>query len=136
MDRRIPEPDPYSEFEDEGIPDLEDSFPERKWNEDPQRAPLPGDRPLGLDEYGTTPEEQRQGESLDRRLRREEPESTRVVGGRRQPPPQQAGRIVEEDEGVRPDTEKDAVAYEAGPDVGGFSAEEAAMRIEGGEEAP
>src|SRR5689334_15701412 len=40
-------------------------------------APLPPDRedgPLGLDEFGTTAEEQRRGEPLDRRLDREEPE--------------------------------------------------------------
>jgi hypothetical protein len=51
-------------------------------------------------------------------------------GDEEEPTARPAGRIVEEDEGARPDTEKDAVAYEAGPDAGGFSAEERAMRVE------
>jgi hypothetical protein len=41
-----------------------------------------------------------------------------------------AGRIVADDEGVRADTEKDAVAYDVGAAGGGLSAEEAAMHIE------
>ncbi|MBA3488973.1 MAG: hypothetical protein H0T78_05400 [Longispora sp.] len=43
----------------------------------PQLAPLPPDRedgPLALDEFGTTAEEQRRGESLEGRLEREEPD--------------------------------------------------------------
>jgi hypothetical protein len=128
--RRVPEQDPSSEFEAEGIPDLQDGFPEQLWAEDPQRAPLPGDRPLAVDEFGTTAEEQRRGEPLDGRLRREEPEIEPGDDAEEQPAARPAGRIVEADEGARPDTEKDAVAYEAGPDAGGFSAEEAAMRVE------
>src|SRR5881394_616459 len=45
----------------------------------PQPYPLPGDRddgPAAIDEYGTTPEEQRRGEPLDLRLAREEPDVT------------------------------------------------------------
>jgi hypothetical protein len=131
--RRIPEPDPSSELEDAGIPDLEDGFPEQLWAQDPQRAPLPGDEPVAVEEFGTTATEQRQGESLDGRLDREEPEATLQAGDEDQPQGRRAGRIVEADEGARPDTEKDAVAYEAGPDVGGYTAEEAAMR---GEDEP
>jgi|KBSSwiStaDraftv2_1062776.scaffolds.fasta_scaffold304081_2 uncharacterized protein DUF5709 len=37
------------------------------------------------------------------------------------------GRIVEPDEGVREDDEKDAIAYDAGPAGGGPTAEEAAI---------
>jgi hypothetical protein len=128
MERRVPEPDPYSELEDEGVPDLEEGFPERLW--DPQRAPLSGDTSVGMDEFGTTAEEQRRGESLDDRLQREEPEAMTEEGDEEEPTARPAGRIVEEDEGARPDTEKDAVAYEAGLDAGGFSAEERAMRVE------
>ncbi|GAB3966557.1 hypothetical protein GCM10029978_032000 [Actinoallomurus acanthiterrae] len=141
-----PEPDPYSEFEDEGIPDLEDSYPEREWAQDPQRAPVPRDEPTALDDFGTTAEEQREGEPLEGRLRREVPDPS-LGGGRgavdahdaaerefdpvrEQETPRRAGRIVEEDEGVRTDTEKDAVAEEVGPDQAGFSPEERAMRVE------
>ena len=45
----------------------------------PQPYPLPGDRddgPAAIDEYGTTPEEQRRGEPIDLRLAREEPDVT------------------------------------------------------------
>jgi hypothetical protein len=142
-----PDPDPYSEFEQEGIPDLEDSYPEREWTQDPQRAPLPRDEPVALDDFGTTAEEQREGEPLDARLRREQPDPAlgdlhrRIEDEsdtaerdfdpvRENETPRRAGRIVEEDEGVRADTEKDAVAGEVGPDRGGFSPEEQAMRIE------
>jgi hypothetical protein len=120
--------DPRSEFEDEGIPDLQDGHPEQNWAEDPQRAPLPGDEPVALDDYGTTAEEQRTGESLEGRVRREEPEPS--VSGAVDEPPRRAGRLVEVDEGARPDTEKDAVADDIGPDAGGFSAEEDAVRVE------
>lgn len=116
--------DPRSEFEDEGIPDLQDGYPEQQWAEDPQQAPLPGEEPMAMDGHGTTEAEQREGEPLDGRLRREEPDVN----------PEQAtprsGRLVEDDEGVRSDTEKDAVANDVGPDAGGFTAEEEAVRIE------
>jgi hypothetical protein len=129
--------DPHSEFEDEGIPDLQDGFPEQQWAEDPQQAPLPGDEPIAVDDFGTTAEEQRTGESLDGRLSREEPDpalATEPAGGPtgEEDGTRRAGRLVEEDEGVRADTEKDAVAEDVGPDGGGMSAEEQAMRVEGG----
>jgi hypothetical protein len=43
----------------------------------PDPYPVPGDRddgPAAMDEYGTTPEEQRRGEPIDLRLAREEPD--------------------------------------------------------------
>ncbi|WP_067491392.1 DUF5709 domain-containing protein [Actinomadura hibisca] len=112
--------------EDEGIPDLQDGTPQQQWAEDPQEMPLPGDEPVALDDFGTTAEEVREGEGLDGRLAREEPE--RPLPG--DEPARPAGRLVEEDEGVRTDTEKDAVASDVGPDGGGYSAEERAMRVE------
>jgi hypothetical protein len=45
----------------------------------PDPYPLPGDRddgPEAIDEYGTTPDEQRRGEPIDLRLAREEPDVT------------------------------------------------------------
>ncbi|MFC7729434.1 DUF5709 domain-containing protein [Actinomadura keratinilytica] len=81
---------------------------------------------MALDEYGTTEEEMHEGEPLDTRLAREEPDVTEVPDEPYRP----AGRIVEEDEGVRTDTEKDAVARDVGDDGGGFTAEERAMHIE------
>ncbi|MBC6463051.1 DUF5709 domain-containing protein [Actinomadura sp. HBU206391] len=131
MARRVPEPDPYSELEDQGIPDLQNGFPERAWSDDPQGAPLPGEESITVDEFGTTAEEQRRGEPLGERLSRERPEAEvswddADVERRSHP----AGRIVEDDEGARPDAESESVARDVGPDGGGYSAEERAMRVE------
>ncbi|WP_433324559.1 DUF5709 domain-containing protein [Spirillospora sp. CA-294931] len=128
MARNLPEPDPRSELEDQGVPDLQDGTPEQRWAEDPQSMAVPGDEPLALDDHGTTASEQREGEPLRDRLDREEPDPAMETGALDER--REAGRIVEDDEGARTDTEKDAVAYDAGPDAGGYTAEERAMRIE------
>jgi hypothetical protein len=188
MSRNIPEPDPHSEFEDEGIPDLEDSAPERGRAVDPQRAPIPADQPQAVDDFGTTAEEQAEGEPLDLRTDREVPEEQAMFGGEGEPTvrpaqqgqpdrsedldavteesglgvgsdldteyetddgtppdweaqpeepsgqvweePRPAGRLVAPDEGAHPDEEPDAVADEVGPDAGGYTAEESAVRVE------
>ncbi|GII80882.1 hypothetical protein Sru01_58640 [Sphaerisporangium rufum] len=191
------EHDPHSRFEDEGIPDLQDGTPGQQLAVDPQEAPLPADRPVAVDDFGTTVEEQIQGEPLEGRLRREVPEEEPVFGVAEPPrpasdatggaevsdvdadpegygagtgedaenglgvgadldtgpqpdddvadgwaaqpeepsgtvwdDPRPAGRLVDPDEGVRTDTEPDLVAREVGPDGGGYTAEEAAMRVE------
>ena len=81
-----------------------------------------GERPLGATEYGVTAEEERTPETMEERLRREEPDV--MVGMGQQEP---VGRLVEDDQGVAGlDTERDAVAHEVG-DVASMSAEEAAM---------
>ena len=121
------ERDPHSELEDQGIPDLQDGYPEQDWAEDPQQAAVPGDDPVAVDDFGTTAEEQREGESLDGRLSREEPEPALGPAGEE---PRRAGRLVQDDEGVRDDTESEEVATDVGSDAGGFSAEESAIRIE------
>lgn len=82
----------------------------------PDPATLPperGDLPLGVEEFGTTAEEQRAGESLDRRLAREEPD-TPGAGRDDRSDPTVAGELVEPDEGAHPDAEPDAVAEERG----------------------
>jgi Family of unknown function (DUF5709) len=119
--------DPRSELEEEGIPDLQDGYPQQQWAEDPQQAPVPGDEPVALEDFGTTAEEEREGESLDGRLSREEPD---VGAGGATEIPRGAGRLVQQDEGVRDDTESEEIAEDVGPDSGGFTAEEAAMRVE------
>lgn len=203
MSEHVPEHDPRSRFEDEGIPDLQDGTPQQQWAVDPQEAPLPADHPLAVDDFGTTVEEQIEGESLDGRLDREVPDRQPVLGdpenagsakpagdtqsagtdtdldaGSRGADPRTgepilsedsglgvgsdldtgfqsgadvdpdgpaqtgepwtrvrddtrpAGRIVAPDEGTHPDAEPDEVAEEVGPDMGGYTAEEAAMRVE------
>lgn len=97
---------------------------------DREHSPL--ERPVAVDEFGTTANEQREGESLDDRLARELPDPALEVEvpylseaeGIGDAP---AGRIVDTDEGAREDDVKENVAIDAGRDEGQRSAEEAAM---------
>jgi hypothetical protein len=138
---RIPETP--SAMEAEGIPDLERSN-DAELIYDPADAygmEPPRDAPLASDEFGTTAEEMHDGESLDGRIAREEPDVIDLVD---QPADESAtadtphseragqgvGRLVESDEGARTDTEADMVAADVGTDLGGYSAEESAMHLE------
>ncbi|MGA8986587.1 DUF5709 domain-containing protein [Aeromicrobium sp.] len=84
--------------------------------------------------FGTTADEALQGESIDERMRQEEPDvdpyaeqgedlDDGEVGSTR------AGRLVDPDEGSGDDTEKDLVGDDVGIDGAGASAEEAAVHI-------
>jgi len=133
--------DPSDPFEDEGLASPESDLPGKRITGDPQDdMPVPGESPVAVNEFGTTALEQQEGESLDLRLSREEPDLGERPAmpddspGADNPYPtdreERIGRIVETDEGAREDTEPDAVAHDVGTDNGGFSAEERAMRIE------
>ncbi len=98
-------PDPAASPEDEGLPDLEDGSPTADRATDPQRPPVPGDRPAAAESFGVTGDEQARGESLDQRLAAERPETGE------QP-------FEAEDRSPRP----------------GQSAEEAAIRVQGEED--
>jgi hypothetical protein len=103
-------------------------------NDDPLDSGwVPPDRPVALDRPGLTADEQRTGESLDRRLAAEEPDVSDL------PPDEQeerAGRLVAADEGTDggaaeggyPDG--DQFARDVGVDGGASSAEEAAMHVQ------
>src|SRR6188472_2125392 len=80
--------------------------------------------------FGNTPLEEELGETLDQRLAQEEPEpdpyelaasETEDVGG--EVGTERAGRLVDEDEGLGPDEEKDLVGDDVGIDGAGASAE-------------
>ncbi len=85
--------------------------------------------------YGNTPYEEATGESLDQRVAQEEPEPDPYaevptenlddgeVGDER------AGRLVDPDQGLREDTEKDLVGDDVGIDGAAASAEEAAVHV-------
>ncbi len=103
--------------------------------------------------YGTTAQEQEDGESLDQLLAEEEPDpaldlddedddelSEDIAGDDEagdedvdglllDEPAPRAGRLVAEDEGVRPDAEADLVARDVGIDGGAATAEEAAVHV-------
>ena len=140
MTSRIPEPP--SAMEAEGIPDPGDTSTTQEVTGDPAYGmEPPHDTGIAVDEYGTTAEEQRDGEPLDTRLAREQPdvldavdrEADESVGADTpfdEAAGQNVGRLVEPDEGARSDTEADLVASDRGTDLGGYTAEEAAMHVE------
>jgi len=140
--------------DDEDQPGAESFLLDRGIDDPMDEGYSPPERPRGVEAFGTTATEEREGETLEQRLRQEEPDPTAAfddpladdrddtaaddpgvfresdeflddgqVGGRR------AGRLVEPDEGVREDTEKDVVGSDVGIDGGAASAEEAAMHI-------
>jgi hypothetical protein len=96
------------------------------------REHSPVERPVAVEDFGTTANEQRDGESLEGRIQRELPDPALEVEvpylseaeGLGDAP---AGRIVDTDEGARTDDVKENVAYDVGRDEGMRSAEEAAM---------
>jgi hypothetical protein len=101
--------------------------------------------------YGTTAEEEEQGESLDQLLAEEEPDAAALDEDDLDPadiaadpdaadedvdglllddgPDPRAGRLVAEDEESDYDTDADLVARDAGIDGGAATAEEAAMHV-------
>jgi uncharacterized protein DUF5709 len=135
-------PDPADPFEEEGLASPDPEYGAKRITGDAQEEmPVPAERPVASTDWGTTALEETEGEPLDRRLTREEPDLAERANrpadysdDADQPypedPDERAGRIVESDEGAREDTEADAVALDVGTDLGGFSAEERAMRIE------
>ena len=140
MTARIPEKP--SEHEAEGVPDpgYADLGQLEAGDTEGTTEP-PRDAPLAADDYGTTPREVHDGEPLDGRLSREEPDVLAASGqeadesaGSDTPFDERAGqgvgRLVEPDEGARSDTEADLVASDDGTDLGGYTAEESAMHLE------
>jgi uncharacterized iron-regulated membrane protein len=131
-----------SEAEAEGIPDPGFSDPSQIVAGDTEATmEPPHDTAIAVDEWGTTASEQAEGEPLDARLEREEPDVLAAVdlpadesAGADTPFDERAGqgvgRLVEADEGARSDTEADMVAGDVGTDLGGYSAEESAMHLE------
>jgi hypothetical protein len=130
-------PDPADPFEEEGLASPDPEYGAKRATGDPQEEmPVPAERPVAVNDFGTTAEEERTDEPLDRRLAREEPEQRAAGNADESPdadqpypedPDERVGRIVETDEGARSDEETDAVAHSVGTDKGGFSAEERAM---------
>src|SRR6476661_1377706 len=90
--------------EDEGIPEVaQDDSPTMARSEDPEFAPLPGERPGASIDVGTTSREQAEGESLDGRLARETPDD--ASGVRAAEDPQRADAQWEQDQDTTPPTD-------------------------------
>lgn len=124
-------PDP-SAMEAEGIPDIANPDAHGSGS----LVEPPHEFPMAVEEFGTTAQQQHDGEPLDGRLAREEPDVLAQVdlpadeslghGGSGQG----LGRLVESDEGARTDTESEMTATDVGTDLGGYTAEESAMHAE------
>ena len=128
---------PEDTLDDRGVDDLLDE------------GYSPPERPRGVDAFGTTVAEQRQGETIEQRLAHEEVdpantlEDSDMVGGDDpdaiaqeddflgdgEVGDRRSGRLIAPDEGAHEDTESDMVAEQVGFDGGASSAEEAAMHI-------
>lgn len=129
--RVVNEPtDPGAAPEDEGIPDLQDGTPEAQRAGDPQRMPVPGERPVAADNFGTTAAEQAEGESLDDRLAEEEPDAG--PGGAEDTATPEAGQLRDDPlPGGRP-VNQDTFATES--EAEGMSVEESAVHVSGDDE--
>ncbi|MGW4485038.1 DUF5709 domain-containing protein [Amycolatopsis sp. NPDC004368] len=102
----------------------------------------PPERPYEVDEFGTTPEEEREGESWEGRLSRELPDvrpdegddlgDTEDTDGElldEELGDFRAGRLVAANEGTGEDTDDELYATDIGIDGGAASAEEAAIHV-------
>ena len=132
-----PTRDPGADLDGLGVPDIaEDQVPGRAGEPspvEPMRESAPVEAPAGSFEWGTTALEQAEGEPLDQRLAREEPDTIADPGlsDGSTTPAASGGQLVQPDEGVRTDLEEDEVGDVIGdhPDER-LSAEESAVRIE------
>jgi len=119
--------------EDEGLPEVaNDDSPTAEMAEDPEFASLPGERPGASVDFGTTAEEQAEGESLDGRLAREISDDAPDV--RPAEDPQRADAQLEQDLDT---TDSDSGTNRTGDDVeatadeaiGGEGPEESAVHV-------
>lgn len=121
--------------------DLENVIGERGLDDMMTEGYSPPEHPLGVDKYGVTDEEQREGESLDQRLAQETPEVLPepgdevgdVPGGEGEPLDAQAGDAragrLEAVDDIAPHRHSDVSARDVGIDGGAASAEEAAVHV-------
>ena len=123
--------------DDEDQPSNIDGLPDPDVDDELDRGYSPPEKWSAGQGFGNTPYEEASGESLEQRLAQEDTESDPYdaadaddeelddgeVGDQR------AGRLVDLDEGLGEDTEKDLVADDVGIDGAAASAEEAAVHI-------
>jgi hypothetical protein len=136
--------------ENDGVLDESDSLEDGPTDDPLDTGIIPTDRYYGADRFGTTEEEEEEGESLDDHLREEEPdvdpyaeaeeedEESDTEGeylAKTDDPDPRAGRLVAEDEGAHTVGESDLVAGDVGIDAGAAGAEEAAVHVESEDEA-
>jgi hypothetical protein len=135
------QPDGSEIREDTGPLDPEDTLLDRGLQEALDEGYSPPERPLAVEDTGTTAREQHTGESLDQRLRREVPDERPPDGDGLGDSPDsdgelldpeaggpRSGRLVGPDEGAH--SRRDGVTGEdIGIDGGAASAEESAVHV-------
>ena len=128
----------WNVVEDDGVLDASDTLDDDRVADPLDTGVAAADRWSGANRFGTTPAEERAGESLEQLLSEEEPDTDPYADavddedeltrrGYEEDP--RAGRLVADDEGFGEDEEADAVARDAGIDAGAASAEEAAIHV-------
>ncbi|MFG3300447.1 DUF5709 domain-containing protein [Micromonospora chersina] len=130
--------DEWNVAEDDGVLDASDTLDDDRVGDPLDTGVVATDHWTAANRFGTTPAEERAGESLAQLLAQEEPdldpyaeatddedELTRR-GYEREA---RTGRLVADDAGFGEDEQADSVAWDAGVDGGGASAEEAAMHL-------
>jgi Family of unknown function (DUF5709) len=139
------------DLEDYEVLDASDTLDGKPGDDPLDRGVVTPDRWSAGIRFGTTTEEEQEGESLDQHLAEEEPddafdtededEESDLTGDEDiagedidgllldDGPDPRAGRLVAEDEGAHADTEADLVASDVGIDGGGATAEEAAIHV-------
>ena len=140
-----------ADLEDYSVQDPADSLLAEPEVDPLDRGVAPPERWSAAMKFGSTADEQEEGESLDQLLAEEEPDDALDLDGDDDLPEDdedtdeadeyldglllddgpdpRAGRLVAEDEGAHPDEEADLVARDTGIDGGAASAEEAAMHV-------
>lgn len=145
--------------DDEGQLQPYDTLDQDEVADELDRGYSPPEKPRGVDAFGTTAEEQHQGENLEQRIQQEVPdpntaygapenesgldeEEDRVGGddpdsiaaeddfiGDAEVGDRRAGRLVAPDEGAHEDVDHEMVGRDVGVNGAAASAEEAAMHI-------
>jgi hypothetical protein len=129
--------------EDDGVPEVEqDDSPTMQRAEDPQFAPLPGDREHHTVDFGTTAREQSEGESLSQRLEEEVPDpaladsdgegTVRAAESHDRTVPQLDQDGVSDSADSFTDSVSDDVIATGEANVGGEGPEETAMHVTDG----
>jgi hypothetical protein len=131
--------DGWNEAEDDGVLEASDTLDDDRVADPLDVGIAAPDRWAGANRYGTTPAEQRAGESLDQLLSEEEPDIDPYADPADQDEDElirrgydreeRSGRLMADDEGFGDDEQAESVAWDMGIDSGAASAEEAAMHV-------
>lgn len=130
--------DEWNVAEDDGVLDASDTLDDDRVGDPLDTGIVAADHWTAANRFGTTPAEERAGESLAQLLAQEEPDidpyadpadDEDELSRRGYERESRTGRLVAPDGGFGEDEEADSVAWDAGIDGGGASAEEAAIHL-------